>query len=182
MSQWRRVATRSVNDEMAGAFTLLGAVFTGVMIYMTVRHVIKGGSSLGAMLGVIIFLVLVTTLSYRAFKRGIYVSEFGVRSQEFFDSRTFPWESIHKFKVHRTDPIHFCEEVLIVLRDGSTVPTPIRFPDDPETSYESDVKRYWAGPTVCRIAVDQLTKELKRAQRARSRARARAKSRADHDA
>ncbi|SDH81478.1 hypothetical protein SAMN05192558_105176 [Actinokineospora alba] len=170
MPQWRRVSPRSANDEMAGVFTLLGAGFTGVMIYIAVRDAIKGGSSLLALLGVIAFLASLTTFSYQMFKRGIYVSELGVRSQELTTSQTFPWESIHRFKVHRTDPIHFSEEVLIVLRDGSTVPTPVRYPDDPEITHENVVKHYWAGPTVCRIAVDRLTKEL-----------AQARSRADYD-
>ncbi|MBC6447837.1 hypothetical protein [Actinokineospora xionganensis] len=139
------------------------------MIYTTVRVVIDGPSRL-AMLAVVAFTVLWTTFSCRMFKRGIYVSGLGVRTQEFFSSRTFLWESIHKFRILHTDPIHFSEEVLIVLRDGSTVPTPVRFPDDPDVTPENVVKQYWAGPTVCRMAVERLMKELAQAQ-----------SRAGHD-
>lgn len=171
MSQWRRVAPTPMFLASFAFFMALGAGLMVLLSWAAISTLIKTGSLLPMLALSPIFGAVVLTFSYRGYRQGVYAGDDGVRVVDLLRSRTYSWDSIHKFRIDPADPLdhhakYIRQQTLhIVFKDGTSVETPLRFPDNSEMLNERAVELYRAGDTPCARGVAQLTAELTQARR-----------------
>jgi hypothetical protein len=150
----------------------IGAGLIALLSWAAISTAIKTGTVRPVLALSLAFGVIVLTFGYRGYRHGVYAGDDGVRVVDLLRSRTYPWDSIHKFRIDPADPLdHYAKDrfhpqsLHIVFKDGTSVGTPIQFPDNSEMPDERAIELYLAGETHCLRGVDQLTAELTQARR-----------------
>jgi hypothetical protein len=131
MTRWRRVSPVNFPVVIAGVIALICGALTAFLVIQPIISVFQGKPYTWGVLIAIAFVGVFAFVSFRMSRRGVWISDRGLRDTTFLGSRTFAWADIDRFEVRADEGLigglYNTDALWVVRKNGRAFQTVLVF-------------------------------------------------------